>query len=144
MKTLLSVILGLLVLGTVFGGIQAMEAEAPKVVEQAFAEKYPGESKPDWRKDKNGNYEAHFKKDGVHYRADFTPEGSWIETETNVEKSDLPKAIKKVLSEAYDDYKIVEIELVSHNSKGEFYDVELKKDGKKQDIEFREDGSTLN
>ncbi|WP_010521499.1 hypothetical protein [Aquimarina agarivorans] len=40
--------------------------------------------------------------------------------------------------------KIYEIEKVNHYKKGQFYDVELKIDGKKKDIEFKADGSIIN
>lgn len=71
--------------------------KAPAVVQTNFEKMYPGENDPDWSVDKNGNYEAHFKKDGERYRADYRPDGTWVETESSIKKSDLPKAVKKVL-----------------------------------------------
>lgn len=119
-------------------------AQAPDAVKATFENKYPGENDPDWHLDRNGNYESNFKKKGKHYKADFTPEGKWIETERRIKKKELPKAIRKILKSEYDDFKIVEIEEVDHNSKGRFYDVELKKDGEKQDVEFNEAGFVIN
>lgn len=118
--------------------------KVPAGVSKAFVEKYPGEDKPGWRKDRNGNFESHFKKDGTTYRADFTPAGNWIETERSIKKDDLPRAIRKQLKKHYDDYKIVEIEEVDHPAKGLFYDVELKKDREKMDVEFTENGEIIN
>lgn len=116
----------------------------PDAVKEAFAKKYPGEKDPDWQLDKNGNFEAKFKKKGVQYRADFTPQGVWVETETNIKKDALPDAIKKVLKEKYDGFKIAEIEKVESSKKGTFYDVEFKVNGKKQDVEFNASGQILN
>ena len=116
----------------------------PDAVKESFKEKYPGENDPDWRVDKNGYFESHFKKEKKHYRADFDSSGKWIETERNIEKKDLPKPIKQVLKAKYEDVKIYEIEEVTHHSKGKFYDVELKIDGHKKDIEFTEDGKIIN
>ncbi len=118
--------------------------EVPTSVKEAFAEKYPNENNPDWNFDKNGNFEAKFKEKGVHYRADFTPQGKWIETETNIKKQDLPKAIKKVLKEKYDGVKISEIEKVESSKKGVFYDVEFKIYGTKRDVEFNASGQIIN
>jgi len=115
----------------------------PDAVKSTFQAKYPGENDPDWHTDRNGNFESHFKKKGVKYRADFSPDGKWIETEQSISKKDLPDAIKDKLKKDYDDYKIVELEKVDSASKGAFYDVEIKKDGKKMDVEFRADGSVL-
>jgi len=121
----------------------AKSDQTPTAVEKAFQEKYPGENDPDWRIDDHGNYECHFKKDGVKYRADFSPEGSWIETETSIKMKELPKAIRKAINRTYVLYTIAELEKVDHHSKGIFYDVEFKLKGKNKDVEFREDGTVL-
>lgn len=116
------------------------EKGTPEAVQKAFSIKYPNEKSPKWGIDRNGNYEAQFKKKGEKYKADFTPEGQWIETENRIKKKNLPDAIKAVLERDYKEVKIVEVEHVMHYSKGEFYDVEIKKDGKKMDIEFNTSG----
>lgn len=134
----------LLLLILAFGCQSSTKGQVPEEVKSSFQEKYPGENDPDWHKDQNGNYESQFKKDGDHYRADFSPDGNWIETEQSIDEDDLPKAIKEVLEEEYDKFKIVEVELVNHHSKGMFYDVELKDDGEKIDIEFKENGEIIN
>jgi len=118
--------------------------DIPEAVKISFKEKYPGENDPDWHKDQNGNFESNFKKDGKHYRADFSPSGDWIETERSIKEKDLPKAVKNRLKEDYENLKISEIEEVQHHSKGLFYDVEFKKDGKKVDVEFNKDGNRIN
>lgn len=119
-------------------------SRTPDAVRENFKKKYPGENDPDWQLDDKGNWEASFKQDGIHYRADYNADGSWIETESSIEKSDLPKAIKDILKSDYDDMEITEIERVDHNSKGIFYDVEFKQKGKNLDIEFNEKGEILN
>ena len=116
----------------------------PKAVMENFKIKYPGENDPDWQLDDKGNWEASFKKDGIHYRADYNADGSWIETENSIDKNDLPKVIKDILKTDYDDMEITEIERVDHNSKGVFYDVEFKQEGKNLDIEFNEKGEIIN
>ncbi|UWX54420.1 PepSY-like domain-containing protein [Maribacter litopenaei] len=120
------------------------KSQVPDEVKASFKAKYPGENDPDWRRDKNGNFESHFKKDGEHYRADFSPNGSWIETESSIKKKDLPKPIIEVIKSNFDEDAIVEIEKVDHNQKGLFYDVEFKIDGKKKDVEFNKDGKIIN
>ena len=87
---------------------------------------------------------AHFKIDGVKYRADFNTDGSWVETETSIDKKALPKAIKNSIKDNYDSEEITEIEKVDSATKGIFYDVEFKQKGKNKDVEFRADGSIIN
>lgn len=120
-----------------------VSGQTPEAVKTSFQTKYPGENDPDWEVDANGNYESHFKIDGIKYRADFKPDGSWIETETSIDKKDLPKAIKDKIEKDFDG-KITEIEKVEHHSKGTFYDVEFKQKGKNKDVEFKANGEIIN
>ncbi|SDS39659.1 PepSY-like domain-containing protein [Christiangramia echinicola] len=117
--------------------------DAPEAVKMAFQTKYPGENDPDWEQDEHGYWESHFKQDGEKYRADFNADGTWVETENDIKKKNLPDAIKKVIEEQYSDYEITEVEHVQSAKKGEFYDVEFKQKGKNKDVMFREDGSII-
>jgi len=116
----------------------------PELVIATFQLKYAGETVTKWEVDAHGNFEAHFKRDNVKYRADFSPEGIWIETETSIEKKDLPKVIKEKLKKDFDYSNISEVEKVEHHSKGLFYDVEFKQKGKNIDVEFDAAGNILN
>ena len=118
--------------------------KVPKAVKTAFKKKYPKENNPKWEIDANGNYEAKFKKKGEKYRADFSPEGYWIETENSIKNKELPKAIRTVIKRKYGSEEITEVEHVTSATKGEFYDVEFKKKGKNRDVEFRASGEIIN
>lgn len=124
-------------------GLSCYSQSTPEAVKKAFEKKYPGENDPDWEKDSHGNYESHFKIDGIKYRADFSPSGQWIETETSINKKDLPKVIREIIEKDYEG-EISEVEKVEHHSKGLFYDVEFKRKGKNKDIEFKADGTIIN
>ncbi|MDB4293249.1 PepSY-like domain-containing protein [Maribacter sp.] len=118
--------------------------KTPEVVQSAFEQKYPKENSPEWEIDANGNFEAGFKKKGKKYRADFSPEGKWIETERSIKKKELPKVIQDIIKKEYKNEELVEIEEVDHHSKGRFYDVEFKAKGKNMDVEFKADGQIIN
>ncbi|WP_411768462.1 PepSY-like domain-containing protein [Winogradskyella sp. A3E31] len=124
--------------------ISTAKAQIPEAVIESFKAMYPNEDTSDWEKDANDNYEIQFKKDGEQHRADFTPDGKWIETEVSIDKDDLPMAVKNAIEQKYDDRKITEVEKVHHSTKGTFYDVEFKQKGKNLDIEFRENGTIIN
>lgn len=134
----------ILALVLIFGCPSALKAQAPDAVKKTFQTKYPGENDPDWHQDDHGYYEAHFKKKGIKYRADFNADGTWVETETNIEKKDLPEAIRRVINDKYSSEEISEIEKVDSATKGIFYDVEFKQKGKNKDVEFKADGSIIN
>jgi len=122
----------------------AQKGDTPEAVQKNFEKMYPGENDPDWHTDKNGNYEAHFKKDGEHFRADYSSDGKWIETENSIKKKELPDAIQSLLDKSYEGFEIVELEFVSHHSKGEFYDLEIKEKGKdKFDLMVKANGQII-
>jgi hypothetical protein len=123
---------------------QEKDDKVPDAVRATFQEKYPGENDPDWELDDHGNWESHFKINGEKYRADFKPDGTWVETENDIKEENLPEAIKKIIKAKFLDEEITEVERVDNAEKGLFYDVEFKKDGKNKDVMFREDGTVIN
>ncbi|UZO81132.1 PepSY-like domain-containing protein [Aquimarina sp. ERC-38] len=120
------------------------QEKVPEAVQVAFEGKYPGENDPDWEVDAHGNYESHFKINGIKLRADFKPDGTWIETEQSIKKKELPKVVQKKIEELYSDEEITEIEKVDHYQKGVFYNIEFKQKGKNKDVEMTADGRFLN
>ncbi|OUS10839.1 hypothetical protein A9Q93_12415 [Nonlabens dokdonensis] len=118
-------------------------SKAPKAVVDAFTAKYPNEHDPDFEQDAHGYWEAHFKKNGEKYRADFYEDGTWRETENSIKYKELPKAVKQAIKNEYSDREITEIEHVLSAAKGEFYDVEFKQKGKNMDVEYRKNGTKL-
>jgi hypothetical protein len=125
-------------LSVVACGEKAENGEA--AYETAFATKYANAKDVDWRMDDNGYHEAHFKIDGDKYRADYDDDGNWRETERSMDYDDLPDAVKETIKEQYDKDDIEEIELVDSATKGTFFDVEFKDDGKRFDVEITKEG----
>lgn len=113
------------------------EGGIPEVVESAFKAKYPKAKNVSWEKDSHGYFEAKFEIRNQKYRADFSADGSWVETEANIKFKDLPEAVQDAVEREYDKDDIVEIEQVDSATKGIFYDVEIDEKGKKKiDIEY--------
>lgn len=123
-----------------FGCATAQETDPAKA---AFSQKYPDAEDVSWNTDGNGYREAKFELNGEKHRADFQTDGTWIETERNLDWDDLPDAVKDAFKDDFDKDDIVEIELVDHHAKGWFYDIEFKKKGKKTDVEINPGGVIL-
>lgn len=119
------------------------EDKVPDVVLKAFQAKYPGENDPDFELDDHGYWEAHFKKDGEKYRADFYADGTWRETENSIKDKEIPKAIQKAIEKEFSNRKITEAEHVISAKLGEFWDIEFKQKGKNLDIMYRKDGTKV-
>jgi len=125
-------------------GALSAQDDIPEAVKKSFLAKYPGAKKVKWGIDRNNSHEAHFQLDGIKYRGDFDPDGTWIETERSLDWGDLPDAVQDAIKAEYKKNDIVELELTDNAKKGKFYDVELDPKGKKKfDIEYRADGSKL-
>ncbi len=142
MKNLILIVIALFTF--TIASCQEKKDEVPQVVKDAFKAKYPGENDPDFEQDAHDYWEAHFKKDGEKYRADFNADGTWIETENSIKKKNLPQPILDAIKKEFGDEKITEVEHVMSATKGEFYDVEFKQKGKNKDVEYRKDGSKVN
>ena len=120
-----------------------LENGVPEVVVMAFQKKYPKEDVPKFKTDSHGYWEAHFKKKGEKYRADFNTDGTWRETENSIKTSELPEAILEKINSTYFFYTINEVEHVLSAKYGEFYDVEFKQKGKNKDVMFKRDGTVI-
>lgn len=143
MKNLFVIILSLIFLGCT-SSAQENGGEVPENIKNAFVKKYPGVEVQNWETDKNNYYEASFERNGTKYRADFAKDGTWIETESSFSYENLPADVKAVIDNEYKEHEIVEIELVDNAEKGTFFDIELKKNGKKRDVMLTESGKRLN
>ncbi|MFB0905099.1 MAG: PepSY-like domain-containing protein [Nonlabens sp.] len=140
---IVTIVLLLLLISLTASCQNAYKTEVPKVVLVSFEVKYPDEKDPDFEQDSHGYWEAHFKKKGEKYRADFNADGIWIETENSIKDKEIPAAIQSAIRKEFPEMKIAEAEHVMHAIKGEFYDIEFKQKGKNRDVEYRKDGSKL-
>ncbi|MAS91957.1 MAG: hypothetical protein CMO55_02075 [Verrucomicrobiales bacterium] len=123
--------------------IKATASAVPKEAEESFEKQYPDAKDVDWEVDRNGYWEAGFKIDDTKFRADFEDNGKWIETETNIEFSELPDKVQKAIRKDYPDDEITEIEKVDNALRGTFFDVEFKRAGKNQDVEYIATGERM-
>lgn len=84
-----------------FAAIAAVPAHAakpPKAVTAAFQQKFPNIKDVDWSREKNGEWEASFDgPNGKDISANFTADGKWVETETEIPFNQLPAAVQTAL-----------------------------------------------
>jgi hypothetical protein len=97
------------------GGAYSQPLSADKVpaeVRDAVKAKFPGADKVEWKLKSDKNYEAEFKLKDVEVAAKFDDKGKWLETETAIEESALPKEVRATAEKEYKGYKIVETQKV--------------------------------
>lgn len=120
----------------------AQTTDVPQKAKDAFAKKFPTAKKVKWDKENKTEWEAEFKMNGKEYSANFSSDGSWMETEYEIKKSDLPEAVKKTLMTEFSEYKIEEIEL-SETPDGKVYEFAFEKGETEMEVAISPDGKVL-
>jgi hypothetical protein len=111
-----------------FGFFQSCESSeaAPSTVTTAFSEKFPTATDAKWEKENDTEWEAEFKLDGKEYSANFATDGTWKETEYEVEKSEIPAAVQLTLDSTFVGYNIEEVEM-TETATSKAYEIALEK-----------------
>ncbi|MDG1976182.1 MAG: PepSY-like domain-containing protein, partial [Akkermansiaceae bacterium] len=111
-------------LATVLSFTSFADLDVPETVKDTFRQKYPNAPEPTWEVDTNGSYEANYRINGVKYRADFTKEGIWTETENNIDFNELPPDVRSAYLLKYSSEDFRDAEAVDSATQGIFYEIE--------------------
>lgn len=115
----------------------------PKAVSDAFMKKFPTATKVNWGKEGPKEWEADFTFKGEKISANFTEDGTWLETEQEIKVSSLPEAVLTQVKKNYSDWKVVEADKTDTAKNGTIYEVDLKKGLKTKSLAFKADGTTV-
>ncbi len=116
---------------------------APVAVKTAFKKRFPTVTKVSFGLEKNGEYEAEFKLDGVKSSANFTATGTWRETENEIPTTMLPANITQAIAAKYPQAKIVGAAKIVTADNGTRYEADLKMGMKKKEVLFDEAGNLV-
>jgi hypothetical protein len=120
---------------------QKANEEVPSAIKAAFAKSYPTVKKVKWNKEGN-DYEASFDQGKTDISVLFDATGSVKEVENEIDKSELPNAVKNLLAKDYAGYKVNEAaKIISGNETK--YEAEVKKGKELMDLIFAEDGKLV-
>ena len=114
----------LFVLAAAFAAFSCRQQDAPPAVETAFEKSFPNTTVEKWNKE-DDKYEAAFSKDGKSMSATFDVAGNLVETETDIEVSELPAAITDYVKINYEGAAIKEAEIIQKGS-DTMYELEVK------------------
>ena len=116
--------------------------KVPADVKQAFAKKFPEATDIKYEMEKK-DYEVSFKENGVVMSANFNSSGEWLETETIMIESDLPKKVLTSAATNFLGFMITEVSKVESPDKVVYYEMYLKTNKKGYDVEFSPKGVVL-
>lgn len=88
----------LLALFSVSGFAACAQKTPPVAVLTAFNQKFQNVQELEWGKEKNGEWEAEFEQGSAEMSANFSAEGKWLETETEIKVADLPAPVQTALA----------------------------------------------
>jgi hypothetical protein len=117
-------------------------ANAPAPVQKAFQQKFPKAEKVSWEKENDKEYEANFLLNGVKLSANFTNEGKWLETETEIVVNALPAVVSAGISKSHPKAKIVGASRIE-TPEGIRYEADLKTGLMKKEVLFNEQGQQI-
>ncbi len=138
----------LLTLLVCFGFVVCSNAQKPKdetfvAAKAAFTAKYPTVKKAKWSIEKPGEFEVEFTLNRAESSALFDATGKLLETETEVELSQLPQAVKTTITKDFAGYKLDEIEKATDAKGITTYDMEAVKGKDKLELIFDANGKLL-
>jgi hypothetical protein len=110
MKKVFSSIMGVLMLGSI-SAQKVQTSEVPANILTAFHNAYLNAENAQWEMDYD-SYEVKFKNNRVEMAATYNKDGKWLKTETAVNRSTMPAAVKESLAKEFESYEVNEIEKI--------------------------------
>jgi Putative beta-lactamase-inhibitor-like, PepSY-like len=138
MKNILSTVILIFSCHAVFA-----QKDVPQAVKTAFAQKFSNAKVGKWAKEKDGSFEAEFDIKGKDQSANFSATGEWLETETEIKKSEIPQAVLTAFYAKFGQIKIKEACKIEFPSKPLQYELEYKKGLKTLEAIFDAKGNLL-
>lgn len=118
------------------------EKDLPDAVKNAFKNNFPTAIDIKWEKENSKELEANFKMNNVNVSANFSLDGTWIETETTIPASELPAAVTHTVNTKYPGAVYGRTEKIEKPGGKILYEVNISVKGKKKELELNPDGST--
>lgn len=139
------IILGLSLLflaTTAIACVNVNKEKVPKAVKEAFAKKFPSAKKVHWDKESDKEWEAEFKMDKMEYSANFMEDGTWKETEHEIDKNNIPQTVMNTLNTSFAGYEIEESE-ISETNNGAVYEFEIEKAETEMEVAIDSNGKVV-
>lgn len=117
--------------------------KVPAPVTAAFKSKFPDAAKVKWEIENKNEYEAEFELKGSEMSTSYDPSGKWLQTETDIQVTELPSAVTASIHKDFPDHKINEASKISSLKYGTCYEAEVQKGKEQLDIVFSAEGKLL-
>ncbi len=127
----------------VFGYTQSIPAEkVPAAVKESFTKKFPAATSVEYKMEKR-DYQINFKEKAVGKSANFNSSGEWLETQTIMIESDLPKEVLTSVATNFVGFVVTEITKIDGVGNVLNYEMHLKKGTVAEVVKFSPKGEIL-
>ena len=123
--------------------IVASAGNPPKAVQKAFKEKFGNATAVKWIKENATEWEAEFLLNSVKISANFSNDGTWVETETTVAITELPLPVVAAIKKQYPIWTIVGAAKIEVSGKVLRYEADIKAGKKKKEVFYTGDGTLI-
>lgn len=118
-------------------------ATPPVKVQKAFETKFPDAASVKWAKENSNEWEAEFTVNGIKTSANFKTTGDWVETESQINISELPEAVSAEIKKLHPKGEITAAFRIESAKDGIKYEADVKTSKKTTEVILKEDGSSL-
>jgi hypothetical protein len=119
------------------------QSKVPEAVKTAFNKKFPAAKEVEWGMEGKTEWEAEFELNEKDMSANFDLQGNWKETETDLEKGDIPSEVMHVLNAKFPGYKVKDAAF-TETPKYSAYEIVIKKGESKKEVTVNKTGKILN
>ena len=130
----------ILLLGIMFMSYCSFSGNPPAAVQKAFNQQFSKATDIKWGKENTSEYEADFVLNGAKMSANYTADGTWLETETEIKADQLPAKVTEYISKTYPGWETVNASKVETAKKGIIYEADLKSGTKKKEVSVTSEG----
>ena len=117
------------------------ESRIPDTVKNSFYCKFPNAGSVKWGKESKSVYEAEFKLNDTDMSANFSEEGEWLETETEIQVTSLPQAVTDAVNRDYKDARITGASRIERPDNKIIYEADIKYNHHKKEVLYDEQGN---
>lgn len=121
----------------------AFGSTPPEAVKKAFEKKFPDVTKVKWGKENSKTWEAEFTVNSTKLSANFSSDGTWEETESEIPVTQLPSAVTASIEKQYPKWKISGAAKIEYSNRDIHYEADLISGRKKKEVVYKEDGSAV-
>lgn len=143
MKKLFGFILLSLLFSYSFAQTAIAPANVPEILKEKMKEKYPDAKGLYWEQPMPGFVDANFTIDKKQCTATFTPSGSWVSTDFEIDGATFPDSATNYLMHKEGVTKITRYYRNESKAKGVQFSADAKKDGKTFQYIFNKEGRLI-